>query len=114
MKTIIAGSRTMTDIQLLYDAIRESGFQITEVVCGEARGADRLGRWWAERRSIPVIRFPANWERNGKQAGYMRNVQMAEYGEALIALWDGKSRGTQHMIKTARAKGLEVYVYLVR
>ena len=43
MKTIIAGSRSITDIQLLYDAIRESGFQITEVVCGEARGADRLG-----------------------------------------------------------------------
>jgi hypothetical protein len=114
VKTIIAGSRTITDIQRLYEAIRLSGFEITEVVSGEARGVDHLGRWWAEHHSLPVTSFPADWDRHGKRAGYMRNVQMAEYGEALIAVWNGKSAGTKHMIDTARAKGLSVYVYLVK
>jgi len=113
MKTIIAGSRTITDIQHVYDAVRESGFEITEVVCGEAQGVDSLGRWWATQKGIPVASFPAYWKSEGRGAGYRRNQRMAQYGEALIAIWDGQSVGTPHMIGVAFIAGLKIYVHCV-
>lgn len=113
MKTIIAGSRTITDFATLTAAIRESGFEITEVVSGGARGADALGEKWADLIGVPVRRFPADWDTYGRSAGMIRNREMAEYGEALIALWDGKSKGTAHMIRLARKVGLQVFVYRI-
>lgn len=111
MRTIIAGSRSITDLRLLEKVIEDSGFLITEVVCGGARGVDDLGRKWAGNGNrLPVKLFPAKWDEFGKSAGYRRNAEMAEYGEALIALWDGISRGTKHMIDIATKKGLKVYV----
>lgn len=109
MKTIIAGSRTLYDPALVERAVQESGFDITVVVCGMARGIDTMGREWADCHGIPVKKFPADWDRYGKRAGYLRNEQMAEYADALIAITTG-SPGTKHMIDIARRKGLAVYV----
>jgi len=111
LKTIIAGSRGITSLSLIEKAIEESGITITEVVSGTARGVDTLGEEWAQQRGIPVKRFPAKWDTFGRAAGYKRNVDMAEYGEVLIALWDSVSKGTKHMIDIAKAKGLKVYVF---
>jgi len=83
---------------------------IEQVVSGTARGADRVGEQFAERFGIELKRFPADWKRWGKSAGAIRNAEMAEYADALIAFWDGESKGTQHMIKVATKKGLEVSV----
>lgn len=113
MKTIIAGSRDITDITLLAEAIAQSGFAITEVVCGMAKGADRIGIDWATEQGIPVKAFPADWTRYGRGAGPVRNREMAEYADALIALWDGKSRGTKHMINLAKQQGLPTYVHRI-
>ena len=114
MKTIIAGSRTITDIQIVEEAINNSQFDITEVVCGGARGVDDLGRKWAGNGNrIPVKLFPAKWDLFGKSAGYKRNAEMANYADALIAVWDGESRGTKHMIDNAKRKGLKVYVHQI-
>lgn len=111
MKVIIAGSRGIVDYTTLELAIINAGFPITEVVSGTARGVDQLGEFWAKRNNIPVKQFPADWNgKYGKSAGMMRNNQMAEYAEALIALWDGKSKGTKQMIERARAVKLLVYV----
>lgn len=116
MKVIIAGSRDCTNIEHLFHAIAASGWaaDITEVVSGTARGADRLGEQWAEMHGVKCIRMPAMWNIHGKSAGYKRNAVMAAYGDALIALWDGRSNGTLHMITVARSKGLEVLVYNYR
>lgn len=111
MKTIIAGGREITDIELVRQAVKLSGFEITEVVSGKARGVDTLGEQYAEENSIPVRDFPARWDLLGKAAGFIRNKEMANYGEALIAVWDGDSAGTRNMIKNARSKGLKVFVY---
>lgn len=111
MKVIIAGSREIADPKVLIDAIRASCFNITEVVSGCARGVDRMGEKWASENQLPVKYFPAYWQTYGQKAGFLRNAQMAEYGEALIAVWDGKSLGTKNMIALARAKGLQVFVY---
>ena len=113
MKTIIAGSRTITDIKHVLDAAAVCGWLISEVVSGTARGVDLLGEQAAAMAGVPVKRFPADWDKYGKKAGYLRNMQMAEYAEALLAIWDGISAGTNHMINIAKTKGLRTYVHTV-
>jgi len=113
MKTIIAGSRAEKRFGTVVRAITGShwGGSITEVVSGCADGPDQLGEEWARCRGRPVRQFPADWKRYGKAAGRQRNLQMAVYADALIAVWDGKSPGTRHMIATAERMGLKVFVY---
>jgi hypothetical protein len=113
MKVIIAGSRTITDYLTVCDAITKSGFQITEVVSGGCKGVDSLGEFWAREHKVPVKQFPADWDMYGKAAGPKRNQQMANYGEALIAVWAGQSRGTLDMIAKAKTKELKVYIHQV-
>jgi glycerophosphoryl diester phosphodiesterase len=111
MKTIIAGSRTITDYSLVKNIIRLSQFNITEVVCGWARGVDKLGKEWADENGVITTGFNPDWETFGKRAGYLRNLEMAKYANALIAIWDGISKGTKHMIDIAKARNLKVFVY---
>lgn len=110
MKVIIAGSRTITSYDTVEDAVKQSGFGVTEVVSGCARGVDRLGERYAHQRGIKIRKFPANWDLHGKFAGFVRNREMAAYANALVALWDGQSRGTEHMIKIAKDCQLKVFV----
>lgn len=112
MKVIIAGPRNFTDYSNLLKAIEESGFIITEVFHGACRGVDQLGERWGKEQRIPTRAFPPNWEM-GKKAGPMRNMQMALQAEALLAIWDGVSKGTDNMIKTATCLGLKVYVHRI-
>lgn len=115
MKTIIAGSRTITDPRVITwavnRAVRDADIWPSEIVEGEARGVDTLALKYAFDQGIPVRRMPADWERHGKAAGVIRNKLMAEYAEALIAIWDGQSKGTKHMIEEATRRGLKVYVF---
>lgn len=68
---------------------------------------------WARRNNVPVEKYPANWDKYGKSAGYIRNEEMAKVADSLLAIWDGKSRGTKHMIDIATKKGLTVFIYKV-
>jgi len=119
MKTIIAGSRTFTDAAVVVSAIRDANIAITEVVCGGARGVDAIGKGWGEDNHIPVTMFLADWDKHRGQngaknpAGMIRNQVMADYAEALIAVWDGVSPGTRAMIDMAEKRGLLVYVHRV-
>jgi hypothetical protein len=114
MKTIIAGSRSITSYELVLKAIEQADIPISEVVSGAARGVDSLGEQWAKSRGIKIKKFPAKWDLYKKSAGYKRNVEMAEYADALIAVWDGLSKGTRHMIDIAREKGLKVFVFRIK
>ena len=67
----------------------------------------------SEENDKDTIIMEADWETYGKSAGYRRNVDMAESADALVALWDGVSNGTKHMINIARQKGLRVHVKIV-
>jgi hypothetical protein len=111
MRTIIAGSRDLNSYTLVANAVQESGIEPTVVLSGGARGIDSQAEKWASRRGIPVEYYPAMWKLWGNSAGPRRNVEMAANADALIAVWDGSSRGTKHMIETALSKGLTVYVY---
>ena len=110
MRVIIAGSRSITSAQEVATAIARSGFVITELISGGARGVDTLGEAWATKHKIPIRRFPAQWLRYGKTAGFRRNEAMAQVADALVAIWDGTSQGTSHMIATARQRGLRICV----
>lgn len=112
MKIIIAGSRDFDDYELLKefcDSLCENYLKNEiEIVSGRARGADRLGERYAKENNYSIKYFPANWDKYGKSAGYRRNAEMAEYAYALIAFWDGKSKGTKHMIDLANKNKLNV------
>lgn len=113
MKVIIAGSRGIEDWRVVVDAIKESGFEVTEVVSGGARGVDRIGESYAMSNNLPIARFRPDWKEYGKSAGVRRNEEMACYAEALIAVWDGMSRGTEDMISRARRVGLKVFIKII-
>jgi hypothetical protein len=112
LKTIIAGSRTIDKQAMFNEALERSGFveKISMVISGGAYGVDQMGERWASINRIPVKKFLPDWERYGKAAGCMRNIEMARAADALIAVWDGESTGTKHMIRVAKEKGLSVYV----
>jgi hypothetical protein len=113
VRIIIAGSRSFTDYKKLMlecDQYIEGCILEIEIVSGTAAGADQLGERYASERGYEVKRFPPDWNKFGKRAGYLRNKDMADYSDVLIAFWDGESRGTKHMIDIAKADGLIVNI----
>jgi len=99
VKVIIAGGRDIDDPDLLEEALDDFPYEITEVVCGLAPGVDLLGKSWAKRNDIPVVEFPAEWDRYGKLAGPIRNRKMAKYADVLLLIWNGLSPGSANMSK---------------
>lgn len=114
MKLIVAGSRTIKNYSFVESCINavinQHKQNITEIVSGTARGVDRFGEQYAQKHNISLIKFPANWDKYGKSAGYKRNEEMADYADGLLAIWDGESRGTKHMIEIARKKSLLLWI----
>lgn len=128
MKLIIAGSRTFTDTAVLDEAMKK--FMVVrampfvrkstdmrlislEVVSGGAQGVDAMAEDWAKRHAylgVTLKIFPADWDKWGKSAGPRRNLQMGEYADELLALWDGESRGTKNMVDTMKHLGKPVII----
>ena len=117
-KVIIAGGRDFND----YKALKEYMNNYLEkyiklkyrifIVSGRAKGADSLGEKYAKEHGFGLILKPANWDKYGKRAGYLRNSEMADIANACVAFWDGKSRGTKHMIDLAKKK--QIFLRVVR
>ncbi|PEU21331.1 DUF2493 domain-containing protein [Bacillus wiedmannii] len=113
-KVIVAGTRDFTDYEKL--RVTLDGLFIryemskVEIVSGGARGADSLGERYAKEKDCLLQVFPAEWDKFGKSAGYRRNVQMAEYADACVTFWDGKSRGTKHMIDISKRYDLDLRI----
>ena len=107
---IIAGGRNFNDYELLKEKVDFYLTNITkeciQIISGMASGADTLGYKYAIERGYPCIKFPAKWDIHGKAAGHIRNKAMAEHADALIAFWDGRSRGTKNMIDIAKEKNI--------
>lgn len=108
----MAGSRTWTNWGMMEQILDLWKDDITELVSGTAKGADEMGEWWATKNGISIKRFPADWSRYGKGAGYIRNKEMAQYADGLFAFWDGKSKGTGHMIDLAKKHDLHVEIII--
>ena len=122
MRLIIAGGRAYTDYPRLATVAKEILHGLKrkdiEIISGTCRGADRTGELFAQSHQLHLTQFPADWERFGRKAGYLRNKQMAEYAQQsngyLLAFWNGLSEhsGTLLMIKLAEQYGLESRVEL--
>lgn len=120
-RIIIAGSRGFSDYEMMSETIiqyckdKDLLPSDVEIIEGGAKGADDYGKRFALKyKLIKHTQMPADWS-IGKQAGYIRNCDMADYahqfdGGVLFAFWDGKSKGTNHMINIAKRKGMEVHV----
>lgn len=115
-RVIIAGTRFLNDYSLLKETADRlladkitAGYSIV-IVSGGCAGADLLGERYAKENGYSIDRYPAEWKEYGKKAGIMRNAVMADNADALIAYWDGISRGTKNMIDEARKRGLAVRI----
>lgn len=112
-RVIIAGGRDFKDYELLeqtMDHLLSNVHEEIVVVCGMASGADTLGERYAKSKGYEVHYYPANWEKYGRAAGPRRNEQMAQNADALVAFWNGSSRGTKSMIDLAYRYGLKVRI----
>ena len=115
MKLAIVGSRNYTDYKgllLIVDIFRQN-HPVTEIVSGGARGVDSLAEEYAKERNLPITVFKPDWERHGRKAGFVRNVQIVNHCDHLLAFWDEKSKGTKHSIDTARRKGKPCDIFVV-
>lgn len=108
MKVLVCGSRGFVD----YDWIKEelAKLDVALVIHGAARGADALASQAATELGIPQQAFPADWNRYGKSAGYVRNQQMLDEGrpDLVMAFYAGRTPGTSMMVNIARKAGVEV------
>lgn len=112
MKIIIAGSQYVDSQSLIDQGMRECPFSeddITEVVCGMAKGPDLLGKAWADARGVPVAKFEPDWSQ-GRHMGMIRNHAMGDYADGLVAFWNGESPGTKDMINYMRKLKKPVHV----
>jgi hypothetical protein len=112
MRLIVAGSRTFSNKEKVFKNLDNiyKHFPELEIVSGLAKGPDSFGKQWAAVNRVPCHEFPANWDKYGKRAGFVRNEEMAHFGDAALIYWDGKSPGSKSMIKLANEAGLKVAV----
>lgn len=115
-KIIVAGGRDFNNYDLLENKLNfylsnknNQGYDIT-IISGRANGADYLGEKYAINKGYNIEYYPADWDKYGKSAGYKRNVQMANAADACVVFWDGKSKGSEHMINIAKAKNLPLKI----
>lgn len=116
LKLIVAGGRDFNDYALMEKLLNQLANEEYEkysvsIVSGMARGADALAARFAEENNIQLYEFPADWNQHGRGAGYVRNREMAVFADALVAFWDGESKGTANMIKTMHAMHKRTHVY---
>lgn len=115
MRLVIAGSRFMENVDLFLKAMDMCKFDFDSIIQGGARGVDRMAKLAAAALKIPSLEVPADWNdidnlderfigikpdgtQYNKAAGHIRNTEMSKIGDALFAIWDGRSSGTYDMI----------------
>lgn len=100
MKIAIIGSRGLT-IEDLCEYIPKG---VTEIVSGGAKGVDSSARSYALAKGIKYTEFLPEYEKYKKGAPLKRNLQIIDYADAVIAFWDGKSRGRNLLLINARKR----------
>lgn len=110
MKIAVVGSRSITDVGIVAQACEDSKFEFTEIISGGAKGVDTIAIQLALALKIPYKIYLARWKEHGKGAGMIRNAQMVEAADAVVAIWDRTSRGTKATIDMAKKAGKPCYV----
>ena len=108
MKVAVIGSRSFNKYENVVNVL--SKLTITEIISGGAVGADKLGERYAEENEIPTKIFLPDWEKYGKSAGFIRNTQIIEEAELVVAFWDMESKGTKDSISKAEKLGKKILI----
>lgn len=114
----IVGSRGFTDwfrfqdeVDRIVDIFSSTGG--VELVSGGARGPDKMAERYAKETGLHIRVFPADWDAHGKKAGMLRNKDIVDNSDVVIAFWDNKSKGTENTIKTALKQGKRVFTIYI-
>ena len=107
-KIAIIGSRDFENYALLKTTLES--FSPTQIISGGAKGADALAERYAAEHDIELIVYKADWKQFGRGAGVIRNRQIVDHCDQVIAFWDGKSRGTKSSIDYAKKLGKPVLI----
>lgn len=115
VRLIVSGSRDICNEILVCGILQRYyvevfDFDVDAVITGGARGVDSIAHKWARLIGLRTIVRNADWDRYGKSAGPIRNREMLEYGNTLLAIWNGKSKGTKDMIDISLKRGVVTYV----
>lgn len=113
----ISGSRTIFDSELVRNELdRVVGAQYLDsdlVIFGDAAGVDAIAESYCLFNEMKHEVYPADWVTHGKAAGPIRNREMMEQADVLVAFWDGVSRGTRSAIEAALQLRRELHVFIV-
>lgn len=110
----VVGSRNISESRYpefeprITEAMQSTGCDA--IVSGGARGADRIAEIYAVKHGVPILVVPARWDKYGKVAGMLRNSEIVKQCHALLAIWDGKSKGTGDSIKKAMSAGKCIHI----
>ena len=108
MKIAVIGSRSFNDYELMKSVL--SGFDIDSIISGGAVGADALGKRYSAENGIEIIEYLPEYDKYGRGAPLVRNKQIVNESDFVIAFWDGKSRGTKYTCDYAKKQGKQVNV----
>lgn len=109
MKVAVIGSRSFNDYNELRRILNGLGY-ITEIISGGADGADKLAEQYADEKGIPTKIFLPDWNKHGKIAGFLRNTDIIENADIVVAFWDNQSKGTKDSIDKANKLNKKVIV----
>lgn len=115
MRVLVTGGRVFQDRDWLWaglDLLHSYAPGISEIIEGGAPGADVRAQEWARHRGVRCTTMHADWDKHGRSAGFIRNIEMARLMPAIVLACPG-GKGTAHMVETARAHNLKV-VFLER
>jgi hypothetical protein len=110
MRVLVCGGRDFNNYDLLNDTLLSRVPATATIIQGGARGADRQAAHWARENDRSVEEYPADWEKYGKRAGYLRNKQMLEEGKPDLVIAFPGGKGTDMMIKLAVDAGVPVEI----
>ena len=112
MIVAVIGSRDFSDYALLESTLASLP-GITGIITGGARGADSLAEIYAGQYGLPIVVLKPDWEKYGQGAGVVRNRQIIDAAEMVVAFWDEVSRGTASSLKLAKAKGIPIQTVII-
>lgn len=110
MTVLVCGGRDFDSYEMLriaLDRIHQKT-PITLIVTGDARGADRLGQLWAKENGVDDSRHPADWKKDGKAAGIIRNVRMLRCHDVDLVVACRGGRGTGDMVRRAERSSIPI------
>jgi len=110
MRVAIVGTRTFNNDMMFREYMEKYVSENDTIVTGDADGADHMARIWAAEHKMPLMVFPANWKLHGIKAGPMRNQQIVDASDKMVAFWNGLSRGTANSIDNAQRRGIHLIV----